>query len=184
MGVLPPSAHSDDGGLRREVRLSTDSCLNNRRKSHWTHSSHPSQQQSVCRQLLLSLRWDMELKVMRLQQANWYKMHYTGTGLLFIRLFCIKTGLVLLWICRCCVNEIKKDTWQKALTEKHYHHRANIQMNVPMALLLTYRMMTSSNGNVFRVTGHLCEEFTGPRWIPRTKVSDAGLWCFLWSASE
>ena len=27
-------------------------------------------------------------------------------------------------------------------------------------------------------------EFTGPRWIPRTKASDAELWCFLWSASE
>ena len=27
-------------------------------------------------------------------------------------------------------------------------------------------MMTSSNGNNFRVTGHLCGEFTGPRWIP------------------
>ena len=45
-------------------------------------------------------------------------------------------------------------------------------------------MMTSSNGNIFRVTGHLCREFTGPRWIPRTKTSDAELWCFLWSASE
>ena len=33
----------------------------------------------------------------------------------------------------------------------------------------------------FRVTGHLCGEFTGPRWIPRTKASDAELWCFLWS---
>ena len=30
--------------------------------------------------------------------------------------------------------------------------------------------MTSSNGNIFRVTGHLCGEFTGPRWIPRTKA--------------
>ena len=27
-------------------------------------------------------------------------------------------------------------------------------------------MMKSSNGNIFRVTGHLCEEFTDPRWIP------------------
>ena len=34
-------------------------------------------------------------------------------------------------------------------------------------------MMTSSNGSIFRVTGHLCGEFTGPRWIPRTKASDA-----------
>ena len=40
-------------------------------------------------------------------------------------------------------------------------------------------MMTSSNGNIFRVTGHLCGEFTGPRWIPRTKASDAELWCFF-----
>ena len=45
-------------------------------------------------------------------------------------------------------------------------------------------MMTSSNGNIFRVTGPLCEEFTGHRWIPRTKASDAKLWCFLWSAPE
>ena len=27
-------------------------------------------------------------------------------------------------------------------------------------------MMTSSNENIFRVTGHLCGEFTGPREIP------------------
>ena len=41
-------------------------------------------------------------------------------------------------------------------------------------------MMTSSNGNIFRVTGHLCGEFTGLRWIRRTKASDAEFWCFLW----
>ena len=45
-------------------------------------------------------------------------------------------------------------------------------------------MMTSSNGNIFRITGHSCGESTGPRWIPRTKASDAELWCFLWSAPE
>ena len=41
--------------------------------------------------------------------------------------------------------------------------------------------MTSSNGNIFRVrpTGHLRWEFTGPWWIPRTKASDAELWCFF-----
>ena len=27
--------------------------------------------------------------------------------------------------------------------------------------------MTSSNGRIFRVTGHLCGEFTDHRWIPR-----------------
>ena len=36
----------------------------------------------------------------------------------------------------------------------------------------------------FRVAGHLCGEFTGPRWIPHTKASDAELWCFLWSAPK
>ena len=47
---------------------------------------------------------------------------------------------------------------------------------------MTDIMMTSSNGNIFRVTGPLCGEFTGHWWIPRTKASDTELWCFLWSA--
>ena len=36
-------------------------------------------------------------------------------------------------------------------------------------------MMTSSNGTIFRVTGHLCGDFTGHRWIPHTKASDPAL---------
>ena len=36
-------------------------------------------------------------------------------------------------------------------------------------------MMTSSNGNIFRVTDHLCGKFTGPRWNPYTNASDAEL---------
>ena len=52
-------------------------------------------------------------------------------------------------------------------------------------MLMWYHIfMMSSNGNIFRVTGHLCLEFTGDRWIPRTKARDMELWCFLWSASE
>ena len=34
--------------------------------------------------------------------------------------------------------------------------------------------MTSSNGNIFRVTGHLCGELTGPRWIPSNKGQRRG----------
>ena len=41
-------------------------------------------------------------------------------------------------------------------------------------------MLTSSNGNIFRVTGHLWGEFTCLRWIPRTKASDAELSCFFY----
>ena len=47
-------------------------------------------------------------------------------------------------------------------------------------VLLRFRMMMSSNGNIFRVTGPLCGEFTGHWWIPHTKASDAKLWCFPW----
>ena len=43
-------------------------------------------------------------------------------------------------------------------------------------------LMTSSNGNTFRVTGHLCGEFTGLRRVPRTKPSDTEFWCLIWSA--
>ena len=33
-------------------------------------------------------------------------------------------------------------------------------------LAWVYFMMTSSKGNIFRVTGHLCGEFTGPGEFP------------------
>ena len=49
---------------------------------------------------------------------------------------------------------------------------------------LVFFMMTSWNGNIFRVTGLLWVQSTGYRWISLTKVSDAELWCFLWSAPE
>ena len=45
-------------------------------------------------------------------------------------------------------------------------------------------MVTSSKGNIYRVTGPLCGEFTGHQWILLTKDSDTELWCFLWSAPE
>ena len=50
--------------------------------------------------------------------------------------------------------------------------------------MMNMMMMTSSNGIIFRVTGHLCRHFTDQRWIPRTKASDTELWCYLWSAPE
>ena len=42
---------------------------------------------------------------------------------------------------------------------------------------ICYVMMTSSNGNIFRITDHLYGEFTSDWWIPHTKASDAELWC-------
>ena len=48
----------------------------------------------------------------------------------------------------------------------------------------SHPMMTSSNGNIFHVTGHLCGEFTGHGWIPCTKATDVELWCFIWFAPQ
>ena len=50
-------------------------------------------------------------------------------------------------------------------------HNAYCYLIADMVLCITlsahsYIMMTSSNGNIFRVTGHLCGEFTGPGEFP------------------
>ena len=44
--------------------------------------------------------------------------------------------------------------------------------------------MTSSDGNIFGLSGLLCGVFTGHQRIPLTKASEVELWCFLWSAPE
>ena len=41
-------------------------------------------------------------------------------------------------------------------------------------------MMTSSNGNIFRVTGHLCGEYTGPRWRGALTSSLICVWIIGW----
>ena len=45
-------------------------------------------------------------------------------------------------------------------------------------------MMTSSNGNIFRVTGPLWGDSIGHSEFCPEKASDAELWCFLWSVPE
>ena len=76
------------------------------------------------------------------------------------------------------IEMTNNDSW----VDKMVTHTTTIQ-SLTRSSTLTM-MMTSSNGNVFPVTGHLCGEFTGHRWIPRTKASDAELWSFLWSTPE
>ena len=55
----------------------------------------------------------------------------------------------------------------------------NISRNSRESINKMHSMMTSSNGNFFRVIGRLCGGFTGHRWIPLTKASDAELWFFF-----
>ena len=66
----------------------------------------------------------------------------------------------------------------------HSHVLCGSTWDKPLSCVDSFTMMTSSNGDIFRVTGLLCGEFTGPRWIPLTKASDTELWCFLWSVPE
>ena len=42
-----------------------------------------------------------------------------------------------------------------------------------------YDIMASANGKFFRLTGPLCGEFNGHRWIHLPTASDAALWCSL-----
>ena len=79
------------------------------------------------------------------------------------------------------------------VVELHLHKKAQICLlrivstmsSAAMVLMLFGRnsnlMTTSSNGNIFRVTGTVCGESIGKRWIPLTNAS---LWCFLSSAHE
>ena len=62
---------------------------------------------------------------------------------------------------------------------KQFRSIKSIMQNFGHCLLVSIFMMTLWNGNIFRVTGHLCGEFTGPRWIPHTEASDTELWCFF-----
>ena len=49
-------------------------------------------------------------------------------------------------------------------------------IEVVISFRIIYIMKTSSYGNISRVTGSLWGKFTGQRWIPLNKASDAELW--------
>ena len=89
---------------------------------------------------------------------------------------------VMAW-CRQATSHYLGQFWPKSMSP-HGVIRPQ-RVNSHHAELSWENMMTSSSENIFRVTGpHLCGEFTGHRWIPLTKASDAEFWCFLWSAPE
>ena len=82
----------------------------------------------------------------------------------------------------------KSASWQLSFSLRimNMGHTLN-QQNTPIAVSKrnhTVIIMTSLNGNIFRVTGPLSGDFTGHRRIPLTKPSDAEFWCYLWSAPE
>ena len=93
------------------------------------------------------------------------KPHFKTTGVMFDIYICMCVYTCHRWTC------IYSHWWPLYISQYRME-------------TLHYVTMTSSNGNIFRVTGHLCGEFIAHRWISRTKASDAVLWCFLWSAPE
>ena len=85
--------------------------------------------------------------------------------------------------------ELNRAGHLKGLIRSYILIFSEVQFSLPnhgssLVQIITLGMMTSANRNIFRVTGPLCGEFTGHRWIPSTKASDAELWCFLWYAPE
>ena len=83
------------------------------------------------------------------------------------------------WFVLCCVslwlNKGQFKSHQPGLFHVLFLEQSHDYQHASESTLV----MTSLNGNIFRVTGPLCGEFTGHRWIHGTKASDAKLWCFL-----
>ena len=82
----------------------------------------------------------------------------------------------------CVIGEIpaRKASNAKNVSVWWRHHERGTNRKQYKTQKRTNFMKTSSNGSIFRVTGHLCEEFMGHRWFPRTKASHAELWYFLY----
>ena len=62
---------------------------------------------------------------------------------------------------------------------KRYSYSTNLQRTWLVVIHMMFAMMTSSNGNIFRVTGPLCGEFTGHRSIPLTKAMTRSFYVFF-----
>ena len=86
--------------------------------------------------------------------------------------FCSASGICLLILC------FRYYELQRSVI---FQGKNAIACACPKRLGCDIWMMMSPNGNIFRVIGPLCGEFTGDRWIPSTKASDAELLCFLWT---
>ena len=90
--------------------------------------------------------------------------------------FCSYCNNWIVVMCKTCVIRLLGiQCWEKIITIKFNGEQTIWSEMGPM--------MTSSNGNIFHVTGPLWGE-SDHQWIPLTKASNTGLWCFLWSTPE
>ena len=79
--------------------------------------------------------------------------------------WCVQWEMLMLFLYQMCRLNVMGESWDiRAL-----HSTQNI---------IRQHMMTSSNGNIFRDTGHLCGEFTDHQWIPAHKGQWRGILIF------
>ena len=99
------------------------------------------------------MSWNLYLFVRPINKISW-----NATYVFKIFLECL---IIYVYIkCYCC--EIPCDYLPLGDFMKSLVLRGMLLVSSALVII----MMTSSNGKIFRVTGHLCGEFTGPRWIP------------------
>ena len=72
------------------------------------------------------------------------------------------------------INKFLQIPWTRNAFQVHTADYVSTMLSNLCIIVFTNHMMTSSNGNILRATGHLCGEFTGLRWIPLTKASGTG----------
>ena len=92
--------------------------------------------------------------------------------------------ICLAWFWWECRYLMRKEFYHKPMQMNHLKRDISFRLVCntwwPGDLWMWTTMMTSSNGNI--KAPHYWPFVREIRWIPRTKASDAALWCFLWSA--
>ena len=83
--------------------------------------------------------------------------------------------------CHSCFYIIEVQSYPGSVLYSFSSRSCFISMNEHFDKGFVPIVMTSSNGNIFRVAGHLYGEIIVHRWIPLTTFIDAELQCFLWS---
>ena len=123
-------------------------------------------------------------KIIRIDRSNIYSNYHDWYGLLRL-IFSIQLNRAISGHDSTAVTTLKPiertwNMWRHAINTHNITWHAIDCVNHPWLLwcdnysdtLLSISMVTSSNGNIFRVTGHLRGEFTAPRWIPYTRSFD------------
>ena len=187
--------HDLTGGSRAEQpKVNTASCglntFTHRAAKLWnTLPSHKKKLiQSSISVSFISMAWiGMPLWLLRFIQYLWYLNGFillilSESGKLHIwegrkMKFGISTTNEFHWVATYSYHVFLKYCHLTPRNKMMHAKRPPFACHDPKTILITMGtcMMTSSNGNIFRVTVHLCGEFTGPRWILHTKASDAEL---------